>query len=169
MTFTDQNFTRLPFSNIRQPVLSLGPICHLGWAPELAEEKKNVQMETMCSQEKKKGSCFSDVIPAGFFSQGISTTVRELCRIRPASHSEWETFTPTPFHPPPPPICLKSTLCRTRPTLSPAAIIRSKPATPTSRLLHPLLYGSMSKSIHIGVLCDWDCYRILSQSVKCSE
>lgn len=40
MTFTVQNFTRLPFLNIRQPVLSLGPICHLSWAPELSKKKK---------------------------------------------------------------------------------------------------------------------------------
>lgn len=38
MTFTDQNFTRLPFLNIRQPVLSWGPICHLSWAPELGKK-----------------------------------------------------------------------------------------------------------------------------------
>ena len=38
MTFTHQNFTRLPFLNIRQPVLSLGPICHLSWAPALAKK-----------------------------------------------------------------------------------------------------------------------------------
>lgn len=35
MTFTDQNFTRLPLVNIRRSVLSVGPICHLSWAPEL--------------------------------------------------------------------------------------------------------------------------------------
>lgn len=37
MTFTDQNFTSLPFLNIRQSVLSLGAICHLSWAPELGK------------------------------------------------------------------------------------------------------------------------------------
>lgn len=47
MTFTDQNFTHLPFLNIRQTVLSVGSIQHLSWSPELGRKNKNRQMEMM--------------------------------------------------------------------------------------------------------------------------
>lgn len=53
MTFTDQNFTRLPFVNIRQSVLSLGPICHLSWAPELGKKHADGKK---CAVKKKGGS-----------------------------------------------------------------------------------------------------------------
>lgn len=61
---------------------------------------------------------------------------------------------------------LKKHLILYSPHIFPAATITSEPASPTSRLLHPLLYGSMSKSIHIGVLWHYDWYGILSESVK---
>lgn len=64
MTFTDQNFTRLPLSNIRQSVLSWGPSCHLNWGAELREKhadgnvvllKKSLYMNNSFSKKTKAG------------------------------------------------------------------------------------------------------------------
>lgn len=146
MTFTDQNFTRLPFLNIRQPVLSWGPICHLSWAPELgkktsrwkwcAHKKNGFYRIPAFLTDRKAGqllfpqkAIFGQLFSCNFF-QGISTTMHKLFHIH--STSQFGSFPPVPFHPTP--ICLKSTLYCTRPTFS-----QQQPSNP-NLLLRPLGY-----------------------------
>lgn len=148
MTFTDQNFTRLPFSSIRQLVLSRGPICHLSWAPELGKKKlqKSCRWKWRALKKKRtwasliyrKAAFLSHIkrsfffFPAWNFSREYQPAVHKLCHIHPASHSNFGTFTPALFHTPP--LCLKSTLYCTLPTFS-----QQQPSNP-NLLLQPLGY-----------------------------
>lgn len=171
MTFTDQNFKRLPFVNIRQPVLSLGPICHLSWSPELVKKtcrwkwgalkkkKGSTEYQLFWLKEKQKYFYFSKgpfqksffLFSCKFF-HGVENNHAQAF-----SYSPYFTFRVWQLHISPLPSSnhlLKKHLMLYSLHIFPAATIQSKPASPTSRLLHPLLYGSMSKSIHIGLL--WD-------------
>lgn len=155
MTFTDQDFTRLPFLNIRKPVLSLGPICHLGWAPRARREKKTPHADgNVALQSKKKGvlqntGFFWFIEKQEYFSASTKSNYREVsfffflflgnvnqaCTIFVIFSllhiQSFGTFTPASS------LCLKSPSCCTLPAFSPAAAVQCKPASPDLQATAP--------------------------------
>ena len=154
MTFTDQDFTRLPFLNIRKPVLSLGPICHLGWAPWARREKTPHADGNVALRSKKKKGVLQNTgflicwKKQEYFSASTKCNFREVsffflflgnvnqaCTIFVIFSllhiQSFGTFTPASS------LCLKSPSCCTLPAFSPAAAVQSKPASPDLQATAP--------------------------------
>lgn len=95
MTFTDQNFTRLPLSNIRQSVLSWGPSCHLNWGPELREKHADGNVVLFKKKSLLLNNSFSEKQKLEFFcphKQGIIQICTSFV-IFMLHHSVWHFYT----------------------------------------------------------------------------